>query len=342
MSDYTRVRIEGLVVQQRSVDLEVQHQALRAYADQDGLAWTREDRLQGLDSYSARYRAEIASWFADLPELFDELAQLPDPVGLRSEADALAAALGPLAGPTGHLDPGDGRAHPPHPAYDRLDDLPRLMADWTGAAADAFATTFVPPLRRVVHHEFEAVATLRSALLAEAALWTQARADVVSLIRETSAALDDYESGQDAPALADLDHPGPVVAVASAPYDGDGDGALSWRVPGAADLVAAVVLERPSSRDRPVVQGDSPAQVIASMRRCVEDLKARWVAAEEFVAEQLRALQDRMYGYLAGDHVYHRGVLQSFTLPRPALADAPAGRARERDNFGIPSPRGTS
>lgn len=352
--DYGDIRSEGESLRERAIELEIQHQANMAY-DRDGYDWTHEEKLDGLALYSAEYRDEITSWFADLTEIFDELAQLPDPAGFRSEAGALTNALTNLSGPSGHTDVTAGDEYGPHPAYDHLLQIPTYLVDWNGIAADAFKSNFVPAFERVVHNEFEAVVSLRSALEAEAYLWEKARKDVSDLIDVTNAALDDYEGAKDPAETAFvLGVIGAVVAVAAVPFTGGTSAALYWAIAGSAISVTAGVVGLPDEPKKELdIKGDSPAEIINSMREAVWDMKLQWLNDEIFIAEQIRHLQDRMNGYTAAsedappvprgypyystEHTYSEDTVHSFTLPRPELADSSGGNVRDEDHMGEPA-----
>jgi hypothetical protein len=84
MTDYGNVRSAATALVERFTDLEVDHQANRAfstYAEQnpDAHDWTHEEKLEKLQIWSDQWRGEIRSWFADIEDLFDDLADFPEP-----------------------------------------------------------------------------------------------------------------------------------------------------------------------------------------------------------------------------------------------------------------------
>lgn len=354
MSDYESVRSDAEALRERAIDLEVEYQFMMAHSGhRDDYEWTNEEILEGLNMYEAEFRDAIATWFADLTEIFDELADLPDPATFAGPAEALVPALTQLAGPSGHTDVGAGSEYSPAAAYEKLQSIPAFLQDWNGVAADAFKSNFIPPLERVAHHEFEAVVSLRSPLLAEAAMWEKARQDVVNLIRETNAALDDYQGGKDGADIAfALTIIGAVVAVAAVPFTGGSSAALYWAIAGSSIAVTGAVVSRPPEEKKELtIKGESPSEIINSMREAIWDLKLVWLEHELFIKDQMFKLQDLMQGYTApdgahprprgypyysSDHTYSEQTTHEFTLPRPALADATPGNINDDDHMGKP------
>ena len=359
--DYGDVRGQARVLVERFVELEVEHQAMLAFNRElaengelsDAYDWTDEQKALQLRVYSDQWRGEIASWFADIADMFDDLADLPEPEALRSEAAGLEPALALLAGPSGHTDIAEGREHGPHAAYEKLQSIPTYLADWNGLAADAFKSNFVPPLERVVHHEFEAVVSLRSPLLAAAHMWEKARLDVSNLIDECNSALDDYEGGKDsADAVLALGIIGAIVAVAAVPFTGGSSAALYWAMAGSAISVTGAVVGYPDEPKKDVdIKGSSPAEIAQSLREAIVDMRLQWIEHESFIARQLRTLSDLLNGYSAPegappiprdppyystDHTYDVATVHEFALPRPALADATPGNVTSDDYLGTP------
>lgn len=353
--DYGEVRSQGETLRERAIDLEVEHQAMIAYSQvEDEYDWTHEEKLQRLALYSDEYRAEIASWFADLTEIFDELAQLPDPAAFRAQAGELTTALTNLSGPSGHTDVANGAEYGPHPSYEHLNHIPTYLVDWNGIAADNFKSNFVPAFERVVHHEFEAVVSLRSALEAQATLWEKARLDVSNLIDETNSALDDYDGGKDsADTVLALSIIGAIVAVAAVPFTGGTSAALYWAMAGSTIAVTGAVVGYPQEPKKELdISGDSPAAIINSMREAVWDLKMQWLNVEIFIVEQVRHLSDRINGYTAPEgaspvprgyphysteHSYDQETVHEFTMPRPTIADSTPANVTDDDHLGEPA-----
>lgn len=357
MSDnYGDVRSEAEKLRERFVDLEVKFQASRIYYQQyDEYDWTDEEKARQYDNYDDRYRAEIESWFADLTELFDDLADLPDPASLTAVATGLEPALAQMSGETGWIDLADGKEYPPHANFDRLPDMVTYLVDWNGLAADAFKSNYLPPLGRVVHHQFRAIASLRSSMLASATMWEKARKDVSDLIDEANSALDDYEGGKDsADAALALAIIGAIVAVAAVPATGGTSAALYWAMAGSAVAVAGAAVSYPTEPKSTLdIKGDSPAEICQSLREAIVDMKIQWIEHEAFIRDQLLHLSDTLSGYSlpAGstdgprprtypqvqyptDHTYSDATMHQFVMPRPALADTTAGNVR--GSFGEP------
>lgn len=362
MSDnYGDVRTEAKTLVERFVELEVEHQAMLAFnralaesGDLDDIhSWTNERKALELQVYSNEWRDEIASWFADITEMFDDLADLPDPGPLKAEADSLYGALTQMAGPSGHTDIGDGKAHPPSPAFEKLSVIPEMLSDWEGLAAEAFKYNFLPPLERVAFHEFEAIVSLRSPLLAASHMWEKARLDVSNLIDECNSALDDWEGGKDsADAVLALGIIGAVVAVAAVPFTGGTSAALYWTMAGSAISVAGAVVGHPNEPTKELdIKGDSPADIAQSLRDAIWDLKLQLLEHEIFISRQIRTLSDQISGYTAPEgtppiprdppyystqHTYSEATVHEFALPRPKLADATPGNVNTDGYLGTP------
>lgn len=361
--DYSEVRSQARTLVDRFAELETQHQANLAFTaaaesgDYDDLhSWTDERRARELQVYSDQWYAEIRSWFEDIESLFDDMADLPDPDALRSQAHQLDAALGPMAGPSGHTDVSEGVEYAPSAAFEKLESIPTLLVDWNGVAADAFKSTFIPPLERVAHHEFEAIVSLRSPLLAAAVMWERARQDVSDLIDEANSALDDFEGGKDAAdAVLALSIIGAVVAVAAVPFTGGTSAALYWAVAGSALSVTGAIVGYPQEPKPELdISGDSPADIAVSLREAIADMKLQWIEDEAFIRDKIRSLSDLMSGYTANDedtgprprypyygpsgdtHTYSQDTIHEFALPRPRLADATRGNAQSDEYFGQP------
>lgn len=355
--DYTKVREQAETLRKKFVDLEVHYQANQAYnnGDYDEYEWTDEEKARQYADYDSRFRGEIETWFADMPGVFEELADLPDPDALRAAATELEPVLALLSGENGHIDLADGKEYPPHAAYDRLPDMVTYLVDWNGVAADAFKSNYIPPLTRVFHHEFRAVASLRSSLLASAEMWKRAREDVSNLIDEASSALDDYDSGKDAAdAVLILSIIGAVVAVAAVPATGGTSAALYWAMAGSALSVTGAIVGYPDEPKKELdIKGESPSEIYQSMREAIVDMKIQWIHDEGFIRDQLLHMSDAISGYVLPegsedgprprtypevqyptDHTYSEETARQFVLPRPALADSTPGNVR--GNFGEP------
>lgn len=361
--DYGEVRSQARTLVDRFATLETDHQAMLAFhtaaesGDYDDLhSWTDERRARELQVYSDQWYAEIRSWFEDIETLFDDMADLPDPDALRTQAEQLTGALAPMAGPSGHTDISEGREYAPSVAFEKLQSIPTFLVDWNGLAADAFKSTFVPPLERVAHHQFEAIVSLRSPLLAAAQMWEEARKDVSDLIDEANSALDDWEGGKDAAdAVLALSIIGAVVAVAAVPFTGGGSAALYWTIAGSAISATGAIVGHPQEPKPELdISGDSPADIAQSLREAIADMKIQWIEHEAFIRDQIRSLSDLMAGYTPHEqdgpprarypytgssndtHTYSQDTVHEFALPRPRLADATRGNAGSDDYFGQP------
>ena len=78
--DYGDVRSKGEALKQRFIEQELLWQMDQIYADnKDDLQWTHEERLDAMKSWETDNYDEVASWFADLDEIFDELAPAAGP-----------------------------------------------------------------------------------------------------------------------------------------------------------------------------------------------------------------------------------------------------------------------
>lgn len=361
MSDYAGdVKSKGEALKQKFIKLELQWQMDQIYADnKDDLDWTHEERLDAMKSWETENYDEVASWFADLDDIFKELGQLPDHDAIKPKADELKAAMTPLAGrPCDDLS--DGTSYDQDQAYRYVGDTATYLDEWKGDAAIAFKTQFAPAFQDVAVHEFRAVQSLKGALMAEAELWKKGREDVLTLIKETDAALDDYEGGRDgaADAAFALAVIGAIVAVAAVPATGGTSAALYWTMAGSALAVSGAVVSYPDEPKKELsIKGDSPHDICQSMREAVVDMKLQWIDDEAFIRDKLYILTDTMQGYSqpagtdpkeaeprprytggyypgTSDHVYNEKTIWEFRLPRPALADSTPGNITDGDHMG--------
>ena len=354
------VQSKGEALKQRFIELEVQWQMEQLYNSQDDLHWTHEERIDGMKSWETENYDEVASWFADLDDIFSNLGQLPDPGAITPKADQLKAAMTPLAGrPCDDLS--DGTSYDQDPAYRYVGDTTTYLDEWKGDAAIAFKTQFAPAFQDVAVHEFRAVQSLKGALMAEAELWKKGREDVLTLLNETDAALDDFEGGRDgaADAAFTLAVVGAIVAVAAVPFTGGTSAALYWTMAGSALAVAGSAVSYPNEPKKTLsIKGDSPHDICQSMREAVVDMRLQWIDDEAFIRDQLHILTDAMQGYSQptgtkpedleprprytggsyypspSDHVYNERTTWEFRLPRPALADSTPGNILDGDHMG--------
>jgi len=360
MSDYAGdVRSKGEALKQRFIEQELLWQMDQISAENDDLTWTHEERIDAMKSWETDNYDEVASWFADLDDIFNELGQLPDPDAITPKGDELKSAMTPLAGrPCDDLS--DGTSYDQDPAYRYVGDTATYLDEWKGDAAIAFKTQFAPAFQDVAVHEFRAVQSLKGALMAEAELWKKGREDVLTLLNETDAALDDYEGGRDgaADAAFALAVIGAIVAVAAVPATGGTSAALYWTMAGSALAVSGSVVSYPSEPKKNLsIKGDSPHDICQSMREGVVDMKLQWIDDEAFIRDQLYILTDAMQGYTqptgtdpedieprprytgggypgTSDHVYNERTIWEFRLPRPALADSAPGNILDDDHMG--------
>jgi hypothetical protein len=361
MSDYAAdVRSKGEALKQKFIRLEVQWQMEQIYAEnKDDLNWTHEEKLDAMKSWETHNYDEVASWFADLDDIFDELAQLPDPERISPKGDELKAAMTPLAGrPCDDLS--EGTSYDQDSAYRHVGDTSTYLDEWKGDAAIAFKTQFAPAFQDVAVNEFRAVQSLKGALMAEAELWKKGREDVLTLINETDSALDDYEGSRDgaADAAFALAVIGAIVAVAAVPATGGTSAVLYWTMAGSAISVTGAVVSYPDEPKKELsIKGDSPHDICQSMREAVVDLKIQWINDEDLIRDQLQILTDTMMGYTqpgntepedleprwryspgstpsATNHVYNKETVWEFRLPRPALADSTPGNITDGNHMG--------
>ena len=362
MSDYAGdVTSKGAALKDKFIRLEVQWQMDQYAAEADDLHWTHEERLDAMKSWETHNYDEVASWFADLDDIFEELSQLPDHDRISPKADELKPAMTPLAGrPCDDLS--EGTSYDQDSAYRHVGDTSTYLDEWKGDAAIAFKTQFAPAFQDVAVNEFRAVQSLKGALMAEAELWKKAREDVLTLINETDAALDDYEGARDGAAEAAfiLAVVGAIVAVAAVPATGGTSAALYWTMAGSAIAVSGAVVSLPDEPKKELeIKGDSPHDICQSMREAVVDMKIQWINDEAHIRDQLRMLTDTMQGYTQpgttdpGDreprwryspgnyypgspdtHVYNKETVWEFRLPRPALADSTPGNVTDDGHMG--------
>ena len=358
MTDYGNVRSAATALVERFTDLEVDHQANRAfstYAEQnpDAHDWTHEEKLEKLQIWSDQWRGEIRSWFADIEDLFDDLADFPEPGPLRSRANQFTAALSQMAGPSGHTDISESHEYSPSAAFEQLSVIDTKLKDWTALTISAFKDNFIPPLERVVHNQFEAIVSLRGPMLASAAMWEKARPDVCNLIDASNAALNSYE-GQRNPGAESfaLGLIGAIIAVAAVPFTGGTSAMVYWAIASASFSVAGAAVALPNEPEKELqIKGDWPADMAESLREEIGKLRMQLLEDEIFIRDQIRTLADLLAGYTAPpgtpprprdyppygggtDPTYRQDTVHEFTMPRPDLADLPESEIP--DGFGEP------
>lgn len=324
---------------ERAAELQLELDAAEAADDARTDGDSREGRRY---RYIQEHRAKVEAEFADLPELFQPLSEMPDPADFKSAAAGLVPALQRLAGPSGHADFTDAASkYGPHAAYERYTKDDTGM-DWTGDGAIAFRTNFLAPLERVVWNQFDMVATLRGALLAEEALWMHGRDDACQLIGDANATIDALLEKNGNPVPGVLAIIGVVVGVVAIPFTGGTSAALAWAAVGATISVAGTLSGLPVKEDPTPLSGNDPREVIASLRARVADLKTNLTNIEEFVTERLYAAASTIQGHssvLDGHDRYQDipGLKEEFELPRPVLADATRDEVTDGHHMGDPS-----
>lgn len=360
MSDYAGdVRTKAEALKARFTELEVLWQMDQYRTEADELGWTHEERLDYMKSWETYNYDEVASWFADLTELFDTLANLPEPDSILAKGEELRAAMTTLAGrPCDDLS--DGTSYDQSDAYRHVSSTSTYLDEWKGDAAIAFKTGFASAIQDVAVNQFRAVQSLKGALMAEAELWKKAREDVLTLLNETDAALDDYEGSRNGAAEAAfaLAVIGAVVAIAAVPATGGTSAALYWTMAGSALSVTGAVVSYPQEPKKELtIQGDSPHDICQSMREAIVDMRLQWIDSEAHIRDQLFMLSDAMSGYAQpegtdpaereprpryqngyypqpSNHTYDESRVWAFALPRPALADSTPGNITDGQHMG--------
>ncbi|WP_340538478.1 hypothetical protein [Nocardioides sp. GXZ039] len=318
------------------------------YSQDSDLPRFVEDRK----AYESARKGQITSELADLVTFFEPFSKFPEPATFKGLADQLRPALQELVvGPGGHADFVAMGNIAPNADFDMFTSIDGLIPSWAGIAAQTFKTSFAPKIPAVVWNEFSAVEGLRGPLLGAEELWDNARKDVCKLVDATRAAVEKaapaVSGGPSASSVLFLISS--LIGVAALPFTAGASAGVVAAGFTVATAASAVVASSAAVAEGVTVtiSGEKPLDLIAALRRETNSLNTTIWAKEWDLQKSLTDLTDQL-----GGMVEYRGPKQipdedfgptydaklhdSFTMPRPALADTTKDNATDRDHGGRP------
>lgn len=309
--------------------------------------------MKDRESYESTREGQIKNELSDLETFFEPFAKFPEPTAFAGLADDLLPALQELVvGPGGHADFVKKGEIAPNADFDGFTGIGGLIPSWAGIAAQTFKTSFAPKIPAVVWNEFSAVEGLRGPLLGAEELWDNARTDICKLVDATKAAVEKcLGSGGSASASSVLSLIGALIGVAAIPFTAGASAgvvATSFTVATAAAGLAsstATIVEGSAE-----ISGDKPLDLIADLKTEVKSLNTTIWSKEWELQQSLTDLTAQLGGMVEtrnpkqhpqipdDDYIqtYDSKLHDSFTMPRPALADTTQGNATDGDHGGSP------
>jgi hypothetical protein len=218
----------------------------------------------------------------------------------------------------GDPDPITGEPYVANGILTRIGASESYLEAWTGAAADTFRTDFVYPFLFVAVNQFTALSVLRSALLAQRALWVKTRENIDKVAHDTLVALDNMDHcGQNTWTMT-WTIVASVAAVAAVPISAGasvmGAGAalgLTTAVTAVGATGQVVAAHQVAPEKETAYHGETAEVVIEQMRQGVAEAIGEIQQGEQTIAAALRSMQATVS--------QHRG---QFVSPRPDLLDA--------------------
>ncbi|WP_035848630.1 hypothetical protein [Cryptosporangium arvum] len=131
--------------------LEALKEQRRPPYDPTGSPRTR-DELR--DALAASRQIVLGQGLAEIPGLFQPLAEMPNPAGfvpMRDQADGLASALSTASGATNPL---DGRTYLASLAFSEIADVRTAIERWHGPTAEKFRKNFLSPFPHRLDNQF--------------------------------------------------------------------------------------------------------------------------------------------------------------------------------------------
>lgn len=250
--------------------------------------------------------------FADVPTLFADFTQMPDPSSFAPLYGSVEGAMHKLSsGEEGASDPLTGSLFPFNVNLKDMTTAADYLDEWDGLAMMEFVENFATPFPARCLNQFAAASVLQNALRAEEALWTAARADVDKIAHEVISALDGLgECGKNEWTGA-LSVVAAVITVGAATVASGGTAAIALAFAGAATSVASTAAGQMEEEPKPEYSGDTAKAVIDACRSALDDLKTSIENAEKKIQDAL---------------VKANGTLQSsggenYVAPKPSLLD---------------------
>jgi hypothetical protein len=279
-------------------------------------------------SYMSTKGPEIESMFADVPGLYEPFTRTPHPDSFNVPIDELKVALARLSlGEGGSVDPisTNGRQYPASLALEKVKGAADDVFGWSGAAAQEFKTGYLDPFPAVVKNQFLLVSTLKAALEAEQAMWTEVRKNIWDIADQTYIRLEHMDDcGKNEWQMA-FTVVSSICAVAAVPLTGGGSLAVAGlavtAVGATAQVVAAVEIKEPP---KTTIEGESADAVVRSMREAIKKQIQYINETEERIKQRLSTTNDSVY-QTQRDWNPNRHF---FFTRRPALADSNARNIR--------------
>lgn len=312
------------------------------------------------DDWKEIVRPDVERMFSDLPDLFAPFEWLPEESTFKELAKSLDPALECLVAEGDHADFVEQRSVGPNPAYNIVNSVAAWIPDWSGEAATAFEGDVAPTIPYVVWNEFNAVLGLRGSLFAAYDMWLEARRDVCRLVESAQHAIDlQRANAGGASATAVLTLIGAIASVVAIPLSGGASAPVGASlavhlnlVSGVSGLMAAGVdaAEKQPPDTKAELAGESPAEIIDSLRRELRLLGDRIYDQEWRIASNLIELTDQVRGAVRTRTPERPGQVSEdehqteyspqkaapFTMPRPALANTTKENATDDRHVGRP------
>ena len=325
-------------------------------------AWTRavHNSTGQRDDWEKYVRPDVERMFGDLPDLFAPFEGLPEESTFWELAKSLHPALECLVAEGEHADFVEGQSIGPNAAYNIVNSVAAWIPDWSGEAATAFEGEVAPTIPGVVWNEFSAVEGLRGALFAAHDMWLEARRDVCRLVESAQHAVDLQRANPGgASATAVLTLIGAIASVAAIPLTGGASAPVGTSLVVHLNMVsgftalASLGTDAADKREpdtRAELAGESPGEIIDSLRRELRQLADRIFDQEWKIAANLNELTEQVRGAVRAGTPSRPGQVPEdehqteysaqkaapFTMPRPALANTTQENATDDRHVGKP------
>ncbi|GAA3266126.1 hypothetical protein Dvina_40640 [Dactylosporangium vinaceum] len=227
-------------------------------------------------------RALVEREFADLPDAFRPLLDLPDPARYQGKIDRIDSVLSGLS--TG----GDG-----HRANPQLRDLTGALRNWTGPAAERFRDGFLEPWPAYIRNQYTVGLVLRQALEAQREIWVRARQDADQIGEQGLGAMRASGDCTRTEWTITFTVLASVAAVAAVPLTGG----LALAAGGVAGLAQIAAATGPQDAPQTTFSADDPVEVAERVREAVTRLRAgiheRWEATAQALRTTGQTVRDR-------------------------------------------------
>jgi hypothetical protein len=183
--------------------------------------------------------------------------------------------------------PDDGdQSYQGNPSFDAIDSISGETSNWIGQAADSFEQAYQVPAKRVIPNQFLVVRCMKQALEAQADLWKTTHDSIHQIANSTMGALEVVNDKGPAEWEFALTVAAAVVGVGVTIASGGGAGPIVLTVAAGAFSSGAVAAgnsgdEKPEDKGKYKVSGDSPKEIVSSMRTAISQLVSDTYTAEE-------------------------------------------------------------